>query len=99
MYWLIGPSIALCPPPPSVDRQILARVTPIRDFFLDPANYAACRGLLVQRTGELLRKIWHPRNFKGQASRRLIFFQFCLLLAPSKPPSLSAYNNLKQMHA
>lgn len=47
---------------------MLARVTPIRDFFLDPSNYADCRSPLVQRTGELLRKVWHPRNFKGQVS-------------------------------
>lgn len=46
--------------------QILARVTPIRDFFLMPSNYADCRSLLVQHFGELLRKVWNPRNFKGQ---------------------------------
>eukprot|EP00891_Asterochloris_glomerata_P004580 jgi/Astpho2/4580/e_gw1.00067.144.1_t len=48
--------------------QILARVTPIRDFFLMPSNYADCRSLLVQHFGELLRKVWNPRNFKGQVS-------------------------------
>jgi len=47
-------------------RQALARVTPLRDFFLLPANYAACRAPLVQRFGELLRKAWNTRNFKGQ---------------------------------
>jgi len=41
-------------------------VTPLRDFFLLPANYAACRAPLVQRFGELLRKAWNTRNFKGQ---------------------------------
>ena len=46
--------------------QALARVTPIRDFFLIPANYGAVKSLLVQRFGELLRKMWNPRNFKGQ---------------------------------
>ena len=46
--------------------QILARITPIRDFFLMPSNYADCRSLLVQHFGELLRKVWNPRNFKGQ---------------------------------
>ena len=40
----------------------------LRDFFLEPQNYKKCRSLLVQRTGELLRKIWNTRNFKGQAS-------------------------------
>ncbi|KAK9845987.1 hypothetical protein WJX81_007744 [Elliptochloris bilobata] len=48
--------------------QALARVTPLRDFFLLPANYAACRSPLVQRFGELLRKAWNTRNFKGQVS-------------------------------
>ena len=42
-------------------------MTPLRDFFLLPANYAACRSPLVQRFGELLRKAWNTRNFKGQA--------------------------------
>ena len=48
--------------------QILARVVPIRNFFLDASNYASCKSLLVQRFGELLRKIWNPRNFKGQVN-------------------------------
>ncbi|GAX85297.1 hypothetical protein CEUSTIGMA_g12714.t1 [Chlamydomonas eustigma] len=47
---------------------ILSRVSPIRDFFLQPDNYKQCRSMLVQRTGELLRKIWNTRNFKGQVS-------------------------------
>ena len=47
--------------------QALARVTPLRDFFLLPANYAVCSSPLVQRFGELLRKAWNTRNFKGQA--------------------------------
>ncbi len=46
--------------------QILARVVPIRDYFLDASNYTSCKSVLVQRFGELLRKIWNPRNFKGQ---------------------------------
>ena len=46
--------------------QILARITPIRDFFLMPSNYAVGCSLLVQHFGELLRKVWNPRNFKGQ---------------------------------
>eukprot|EP00897_Mesotaenium_endlicherianum_P004520 jgi/Mesen1/4096/ME000215S03378 len=48
--------------------QALMRVTPLRDFFLMPENYAASRSPLVQRFGELTRKIWHARNFKGQVS-------------------------------
>mmetsp|Transcript_43354 Transcript_43354/g.130013 ORF Transcript_43354/g.130013 Transcript_43354/m.130013 type:complete len:540 (-) Transcript_43354:664-2283(-) len=47
---------------------ILSRVVPVRNFFLEPENYKRCRSLLVQRTGELLRKVWNTRNFKGQVS-------------------------------
>ena len=47
--------------------QIMARVVPIRNFFLLPAvHYPNCRSVLVQRFGELMRKLWNPRNFKGQ---------------------------------
>ena len=55
--------------------QALARTLPLRDFFLVPANYASCRSQLVQRFGELMRKLWNPRNFKGQARHapRLLF--------------------------
>ena len=52
--------------------QALARTLPLRDFFLVPANYASCRSQLVQRFGELMRKLWNPRNFKGQVSRALL---------------------------
>jgi hypothetical protein len=51
--------------------QALLRVTPLRNFFLLPTNYAQCRSVLVQRFGELLRKSWNPRNFKGQVSAGL----------------------------
>lgn len=46
--------------------QILARVVPIRNYFLDASNYSSSKSVLVKRFGELLRKIWNPRNFKGQ---------------------------------
>ncbi|GIL71725.1 hypothetical protein Vretimale_840 [Volvox reticuliferus] len=52
----------------NVIMQTCARITPLRDFFLNPSNYAACRSPLVQRFGELLRKMWNTRNFKGQVS-------------------------------
>ena len=39
-----------------------------RDFFLRPENYADCQSLLVRRFGELVRKVWNPRAFKGQVS-------------------------------
>lgn len=47
--------------------QMMARVVPIRNFFLlAEANYPDCKSVLVQRFGELMRKLWNPRNFKGQ---------------------------------
>ncbi|CAA0826485.1 Ubiquitin C-terminal hydrolases superfamily protein [Striga hermonthica] len=52
----------------NVTIQSLMRVTPLRNFFLIPENYAPCKSQLVLRFGELTRKIWHARNFKGQVS-------------------------------
>lgn len=52
----------------NVTIQSLMRVTPLRNFFLIPENYQHCKSPLVQRYGELTRKIWHSRNFKGQVS-------------------------------
>jgi len=48
--------------------QALARVPPIRNFFLLPANYAHIRSALVVEFGALVRKMWSPFNFKGQVS-------------------------------
>jgi U4/U6.U5 tri-snRNP-associated protein 2 len=48
--------------------QIFARVRPLRDFFLSKENYTNNPSIIVQRTGELLRKIWYPKHFKGQVS-------------------------------
>ena len=48
--------------------QSLARVPPIRDFFLLPENYAHVRSPLVAEFGALVRKVWSPYNFKGQVS-------------------------------
>lgn len=50
----------------NVTIQSLMRVTPLRNFFLIPENYQHSKSPLVQRFGELTRKIWHARNFKGQ---------------------------------
>lgn len=50
----------------NVTIQSLMRVTPLRNFFLLPENYKNCKSPLVQRYGELTKKIWHTRNFKGQ---------------------------------
>ncbi|XP_071693487.1 uncharacterized protein [Rutidosis leptorrhynchoides] len=52
----------------NVTIQSLMRVTPLRNFFLIPENYMHSRSVLVHRFGELTRKIWHARNFKGQVS-------------------------------
>ncbi|XP_022716194.1 U4/U6.U5 tri-snRNP-associated protein 2-like [Durio zibethinus] len=52
----------------NVTIQSLMRATPLRNFFLIPENYQHCRSPLVHRFGELTRKIWHARNFKGQVS-------------------------------
>ncbi|XP_043212765.1 U4/U6.U5 tri-snRNP-associated protein 2-like isoform X2 [Amphibalanus amphitrite] len=55
--------------------QALSNVVPIRDYFLDESNYSAMKPppgdnmfLLVQRFGELVRKLWNPRNFKAHVS-------------------------------
>lgn len=52
----------------NVTIQSLMRVTPLRNFFLIPENYLNSKSPLVHRFGELTRKIWHSRNFKGQVS-------------------------------
>ncbi|XP_062234296.1 uncharacterized protein LOC133931438 [Phragmites australis] len=52
----------------NVTIQSLMRVTPLRNFFLIPENYQHSKSSLVHRFGELTRKIWHARNFKGQVS-------------------------------
>uniref|UniRef100_A0A0A9W861 Ubiquitin carboxyl-terminal hydrolase 39 n=2 Tax=Lygus hesperus TaxID=30085 RepID=A0A0A9W861_LYGHE len=55
--------------------QALCHVTPLRDYFLREINYARVKRppgdssfLLVQRFGELMRKLWNPRNFKAHVS-------------------------------
>ncbi|GIY82446.1 hypothetical protein CDAR_548501 [Caerostris darwini] len=55
--------------------QALSHVPPLRDFFLREENYVCIKRppgdtlfLLVQRFGELLRKLWNPRNFKAHVS-------------------------------
>ncbi|XP_014668010.1 PREDICTED: U4/U6.U5 tri-snRNP-associated protein 2-like [Priapulus caudatus] len=55
--------------------QALSHVTPLRDYFLREENYKNIKRppgdhmiLLVQRFGELLRKLWNPRNFKAHVS-------------------------------
>ncbi|KAL0281029.1 UNVERIFIED_CONTAM: hypothetical protein PYX00_002148 [Menopon gallinae] len=55
--------------------QALSHVSPLRNFFLREVNYAKVKRspgdslfLLVQRFGELMRKLWNPRNFKAHVS-------------------------------
>ena len=53
----------------------LSHVAPLRNYFLREENYRNIKRppgdqmfLLVQRFGELLRKLWNPRNFKAHVS-------------------------------
>eukprot|EP00658_Telonema_sp_P-2_P021131 TRINITY_DN18395_c0_g1_i6.p1 TRINITY_DN18395_c0_g1~~TRINITY_DN18395_c0_g1_i6.p1 ORF type:complete len:481 (+),score=122.03 TRINITY_DN18395_c0_g1_i6:312-1754(+) len=48
--------------------QSLCRVKLLRDFFLDPSNYAECRSVLPHRFGDFVRKVWNPKNFRGHVS-------------------------------
>ncbi|KAK2163189.1 hypothetical protein LSH36_84g08049 [Paralvinella palmiformis] len=55
--------------------QALSHVIPLRNYFLREENYKHIRRppgdqmfLLVQRFGELIRKLWNPRNFKAHVS-------------------------------
>lgn len=63
----------------NVTIQSLMRVTPLRNFFLIPENYQHSKSPLVHRFGELTRKIWHARNFKGQVGL-LNHFAACFML-------------------
>jgi len=62
--------------------QMLVRVPAIRDFFLVPKNYAGSNSLIVKSFGELLRKIWNPRAFRGQVSPHQ--FMQAVILASKK---------------
>ncbi|XP_066250695.1 ubiquitin carboxyl-terminal hydrolase 39 isoform X2 [Euwallacea similis] len=55
--------------------QALSHVAPLRNYFLREENYSKVKRppgdssyLLVQRFGELMRKLWNPRNFKAHVS-------------------------------
>ncbi len=51
--------------------QALMRVTPLRNALLlrqEPPVGAPADSALLQRFGELTRKVWNPRNFKGHVS-------------------------------
>ena len=68
MPGLIGLNNIKCTDFVNVVVQSLARVPPLRDFFLLPENYARCKSPLVLEFGALVRKMWSPHNFKGQVS-------------------------------
>lgn len=46
----------------------MAHVQPLRDYFLLPSNYFSCTSVLVQRFGELIRRMWSPGAFKSSVS-------------------------------
>ena len=54
--------------------QALSHVSHLRNYFLDERNYDrlvhkhSLNAILTQRFGELLRKLWNPRNFKAHVS-------------------------------
>jgi len=55
--------------------QMMSHMYPIRNFFLQESNYSIIKfapgnqmHILVQRFGELIRKLWNPRNFKTHVS-------------------------------
>ena len=55
--------------------EALSHVAPVRNYFLREENYADIRRapgdqmfILVQRFGELIRKLWNSRNFKAHVS-------------------------------
>lgn len=55
--------------------QAFSHVSPVRDYFLMEKNYSHIKHpsgdsafTIVQRFGELLRKLWNPRNFKSHVS-------------------------------
>lgn len=50
-----------------------------RDFFVLPEHYKDCESELVKRFGELVRKIWNARAFKGACYCVLCTAFFCLL--------------------
>ena len=56
-------------------KKALSHVVPLRDYFLREENYVGIKRppgdnnvILVQRFGELIRKLWNPRNFKAHVS-------------------------------
>jgi len=60
---------------PTIYLQALSHVSPLGNYFLQEENYKGIKrpagdqmNFLTQRFGELLRKLWNPRNFKAHVS-------------------------------
>ena len=52
----------------NVTLHALSHVTPVRDFFLKPENYLNSKSVLVNKFGEVIRKLWSRDNFKSIVS-------------------------------
>lgn len=63
--------------------QSLMRVVPLRNFLMDRDNYSHCNSLLLERFGELARKIWNPTNYKSQVSPHE-FVQACSVISKKR---------------
>lgn len=53
----------------------LVHIVPLRDFFLVPSNYANSPSRLLQKFGELCRKIWSKDNFKSIISPHELLYE------------------------
>ena len=52
----------------NVTLHALSHVTPVRDYFLRSENYKNNRSELVNKFGEVIRKLWSRHNFKSIVS-------------------------------
>ena len=52
----------------NVTLHALSHVTPVRDYFLNPENYGSSKSVLVNKFGEVIRKLWSRHNFKSIVS-------------------------------
>jgi U4/U6.U5 tri-snRNP-associated protein 2 len=48
--------------------QVLVHIRPLRDFFLNRANFETNKSAVVRAFGDLVCKMWSPRRFKGSVS-------------------------------
>ena len=52
----------------NVTLHALSHVTPVRNYFLNPENYGSSKSVLVNKFGEVIRKLWSRYNFKSIVS-------------------------------